>query len=1034
MPASLPPFLVHRLSVSLLVAGGLLLGSFAIGLPNAVAKDWDFAKDIRPILTEHCLGCHSGEKPAGGLVLGERERALQAGDSGELAIVPNQPDRSEVMRRIASTSSDERMPPEDKKPLTAEETKRIKEWIEQGATWSLHWSFRPIVSARTLTDAKPAPLHQTIDEMVQQKLREANVKPAPRADRYTLIKRLYYDLLGLPPTVDAVDEFVNNTDANAYSALVDNILTSPHFGERWGRHWLDLAHYADSDGYEKDRARPDAYLYRDWVINAFNHDMPFDQFTREQLAGDLIPGANAQQRIATGFLRQTLTNEEGGVDQEEYRVAACFDRTETVGTVWLGLTVGCVRCHDHKYDPLSQRDYYQLFAFFNNAEENKESLPISANNLSELEAALQPLQAALQARQMSFAAAAEAWETEEHQAILKQPDEPIKESSATLENVQAQSTPQMAFQLNKDTLLVDAKSEVPDTDTYEIEFTCEPSVLTGIKVHVLSNKELPGKGPGRAPNGNFVLTGLELVHLPAAGEPQTVPLHRVKADYSQKGFADQNVQLNAAATNDAFQTKTGWGVGGKLGANHSLQLRTQAPLTVLAGDRFKLVLRQEYGSKHVIGSLKIGTLSGDVRGLHIANEAIANALEMYPEKRVANTRQLLFDHYVEKVVADPEVLRLKAEIAAIQKQYQAKLMEVRTISMPLRPRPTRIFSRGDFLTPQQETVESGTPAVLPASKTDDRALSRLELAHWITSPQNPLTARVAVNHVWQHLFGQGIVRTPGDFGTRGEVPTHPELLDTLAAAFAGELKWSRKALIREILLSHTYQQSSLMQGDVERSDPQNMLLRRQNRFRVESEIVRDLHLSVAGLLSPDVGGPSVFPPMPEDLAKLSYANSFTWKNSEGKDRYRRGLYTFFKRTIPHPNMMTFDSPDANVACVARTTSNTPLQSLTLLNNEIHVEAAQAFSQKLLSDPTRDQDDAKLRFAMRLCLARPPVEAETKALQEVLSIGRSFYGENPSEATKAVGPYHVEKIADAELAAWIATIRVVLNLDEFVTRE
>lgn len=851
-------------------------------LPHFVQPVWsademDFARDVQPILTEKCLKCHSGEEPEGALLLSEHRALLGRGDSGRPAVVPHDPSRSELVRRITSSDADQRMPPADEPPLTASEVDAITRWVSSGAAWSRHWSFRPLSSAPPPPVRNTGWLRNPIDQFVLAALEEKRVEPSPEADRFTLIKRLSYDLIGLPPDVERVDRFVADDAPDAYERLVGELLESPHFGERWGRHWLDIAHYADSDGFEKDRARPDAYLYRDWVIGSFNSDQPFDQFTIEQLAGDLLPDASAQQRLATGFLRQTLTNEEGGVDQEEYRIAACFDRTETVGQAWLGLTIGCVRCHTHKYDPLPHEDYYKFFAFFNNADEVAAPLVLEADNMPELERQLAPLEARLEARLRALAPDALRWETEQRELLL-------------------------AGKL--------AKADVP-----------------------------AAKKPSRKKN-------------------------------SPKGAEEaEEAETAASASSDAPAA--------------------------------------------------------------IEDSAILKALEMYPEKRVAATRNQLFEYFVQHVARDAEVHDLREQIDHLRKQHQAKLTTVRMIAAPRLPRESTVFHRGDFLSPGAAVV-AGTPGVLPALRARAASPDRLDLARWLVSGDNDLTPRVAVNHCWQHVFGAGLVRTPSDFGARGEPPTHLELLDWLARTFRDELKWSRKELIRLIVCSATYRQSSHVRPDLALADPRNLWLARQNRVRVESEIIRDLNLAAAGLLCDKLGGPSVFPPMPAELAKLSYANSFDWKNSQGEDRYRRGMYTFFKRTIPHPNLMTFDSPDANVACMQREPSNTPLQSLTLLNNEVHHEAAQGFAARILATQATDQD--RLRHAFRICVARQPVETELAALSRLLAASRDAYARDAESALAMAGNHRPTACAAEEFAAWVSTARVVLNLDEFITRE
>jgi hypothetical protein len=999
----------------------------------------DFLRDVRPIFAEHCWKCHGREKPESGLSLTSRDAVLAAAEGGRVIVVPGKPQESELMRRVLA-SDDERMPPHDEKPLTAQQIDTLRRWIEQGAPWKNHWSLEPLRSVVPPPVRDASWVRNDIDRFVLAALEERGWKPSQEADRYTLIRRLSYDLLGLPPAVEEVDAFVQDTSPQAYEHLVDRLLASPHFGERWGRHWLDLAHYADSDGYEKDQARPDAYRFRDWVIQAINEDMPFDRFSIEQLAGDLLPNSTAHQRLATAFLRQTLTNEEGGVDQEEFRIAANFDRTETVSTVWLGLTMNCARCHDHKYDPLTQRDYYQLFAFFNNSEEVTTPLPVEGNNLSEYERRLAPLEQALAQRYRELAPAEQQWEKEEHQTILAQPEGVAEELPVTvLEAVSVQS-PKARFVIDDKGIfreLSESDGEtVALTDTYLVTVSLPAIPFTGLKVYCLADSRLPHKGPGWANDGNFVLTGLRAVLVDRQGKEQTVALHRVRTSYAQAALAADSI---VASSPEAGRKSGGWGVGGKTGQDHWIEARTYEAIAVEEGTRLRLELDQHFGDRHLLGRFRIAVFAGGARGLHLDNAEIAGYLEMYPEKRVARMRQKLFEYYVTEVVRDETVKRLHAQMADLNRQFSVTLQNVRTIGLPLLPRQSFVFHRGEFLAPTVP-VSADVPAVLPPLQrvTSGEEANRLDLAHWLFHPENPLTARVAVNHVWQHLFGVGLVRTPTDFGVRGDLPTHPDLLDWLADQFRGPLGWSRKKLIRLIVCSATYRQSSARRQEYEELDPENRLLFRQNRFRVEAEVVRDVHLKLAGLLSAKIGGPSVFPPMPEDLAALSYANNFTWKTSTGPDRYRRGMYTFFKRTIPHPNLMTFDAPDANLPCVQRTVSNTPLQALLLLNNEVHLEAAQALSCWVCQQPAitaaRDMDAHRLTALWRRCVARPPERSELATLQQLLDAARHYYAEHAQDAEALLTAHRAAEVPVTEQAAWMVVARTILNLDEVITRE
>lgn len=1015
--------MLHQRYLWIVYLAGLWLLTTPLAASGQEKPAVDFDRDVKPILAEHCLACHGADKPEGGLKLTERQTALAAADSGLPAIVPEKPETSELLRRVMSSDPSDRMPPEDHDPLSPADIAKLRQWIAAGAPWGGHWAYQPLVSAAPPNIRQGDWVQQNIDRFVLAELERRGLAPSPEADRYTLIRRLSYDLLGLPPTIAEVDTFVKDSTPTAYEDLVDRLLKSPHFGERWGRHWLDLAHYADSDGYEKDRARPDAYLFRDWVIDAINDDMPFDQFTIQQLAGDLLPQASARQKLATAFCRQSLTNEEGGVDQEEYRVAAVFDRTETVGTVWLGLTIGCARCHSHKYDPLPHDEYYKLFAFFNSSDERSSSLPVAAEHLEQLEEELRPLEQALADRYAALAPAELAWETQLHQTILAQANTDLKEHPLQVLHAESAASGAEVVRADSDVIHV---TQASDRDTLTILAQSPVAEMTGIKLTVLPNDNLPRKGPGHAANGNFVLTGLR-VSLVAEGQPeQLLELHRAQADYSQKGFSPDAVLRNDSSG------KSGWAVAGKTGASHWIQFRTRGTAQVPSNAKIRLVLEQQHGQAHLLGHFKVAVLTGNARGLEVADKEVADSLEMYPEKRIAKTRQTIFDYYVHEVVQDAEVQKLRADIAAAHARHKARLMEVRTLGATLLPRTTHVFDRGDFLSKKQE-VHPGTPGVLPPLRPRGSSADRLDLARWLVAPENFLTPRVAVNQVWTHLFGAGLVRTSNDFGVRGERPTHPALLDWLAQTYRDELHWSRKALIRRIVCSATYRQASQHRPAVEAIDPNNTLLHRQNRYRVEAEIIRDLHLAAAGLLSPKIGGPSVFPPMPEDLAKLSYANSFSWSNSAGEDRYRRGMYTFFKRTIPHPNLTTFDCPDANVACVTRSVSNTPLQALTLLNNETHVEAAQSLARRVLQSEAGN-DHERLALAFRVCVARPPTEEEISDQLRLLSAARDYYRRHNEEADKLVGKSLLEGTGIGEFAAWITCARVVLNLDEFLTRE
>ena len=1033
--------------------------SAVVKAADEVTHSVEFVADIRPIFKAHCYECHGPDEREAGLRLDRKEPALAGGDSGAV-IVPGEPDESLLVSLVLGEDADRAMPPTGE-TLSADQIELLRRWIEEGANWPDgidgeearpdHWAYQPLLRHEPPVVSGSSLVTNAVDAFVQTRLQDQGIEPSPAADRYTLIKRLHYDLIGLPPTIEAVDAFVNDPNPAAYDHLVDELLDSPHFGERWGRHWLDKARYADSDGYEKDRPRYHAWKYRDWVINAINDDLPFDRFTIEQLAGDLLEDATHGQLVATGFNRQTLTNTEGGTDKEEFRCEAIFDRIETLGSVWLGLTVGCARCHSHKYDRISQREYYELFAFFNNADETNTSLPTSAALMEEYrakhdvwQARLTELQARLNKRRTELKPDFESW---------------LAETSAQLKSAQDDNLIQPSeARTESDTVLTRqpdgswlASGERPQFDVYTANLSLPPEPESGsqtsiaaVRLDVLTDSSLPAKGPGRADNGNFVLS--EITIDVAAGDgksqPRRVGFSSATADHSQKGY-------DVAKAIDGTEDVKGWAIGGGTGKPHWAVFTLEGPIhTTAVAQTVTIRLSQQYELKgqtpHLVGRFKLTLLSPEQLRLQEVPDEIRKILADVADQRDGKQRQALFDHFASR---DGDFQRLKAAVDNHKKsepfkpEFPVALINERTTER----RETKVFRRGSFLEPLG-AVSPRTFDVLPRMpKPDGREPNRLDLAHWLVSGDNPLTPRVVVNQFWGHLFGQGLVKTVNDFGVRGEPPSHPALLDWLASEFI-RLGWSRKKLLRTILLSHTYRQSSVHRPELSSLDPENRLLARQDRFRVEAEIVRDLYLAASGLLEPRVGGPSVFPRIPPGIAELSYANNFKWGASDWNSRpdnphgvppkddiYRRGLYTFFKRTAAHPNLVTFDCPDANTSCVARRVSNTPLQALQTLNNAIFLEASQALAAEALE--VSDVDDAgRITWLFRRCVARPPEPHELSALASLLADARTSFDGDETRATEFCGERRVDEVSAVELASWVVLSRVVLNLDEFLTRE
>ena len=844
---------------SLVLSGSVVIHSVAVGdegpatAPDASVTTQSVAARAHAILRTSCYSCHGSEEQESGLRLDSRQRAVEGGDGGQV-ILPGDPASSRLLNIVSGKDQEIGiMPPEGEgTQLSTDQIRLLRIWIEEGAHWparasiaegaNQHWSFQPISNPKPPSAADGNWAINQIDQFVLARLESAGIRPAPQADRATLIKRLYLDLLGTLPTPNEVNGFVDDPLPNAYVRLVDRLFASPHFGERWGRHWLDLARYADSDGYEKDRARPHAWRYRNWVIDALNADLPFDQFTIEQIAGDMLPGATTEQRVASGFHRNTLHNTEGGTDPEEDRVKKTVDRTNTLGTIWLGLTVGCCQCHTHKYDPLTQREYYSLYAFFNSMNE----------------------------------------------------------------------------------------TDIP------------------------------------APPG----VGLE------------------QYQRAQESFEEKRAAL-AAALHVYEQTK----LDGALVTWQAAALDEPSDLP----------------------------------------PPVAEVLKIDAAGRTADQRNTVVAYF--KTV-DPEFLQLKKALEDHAKQ-PPPVVKAQTVVQVDKPRETYIHIRGDFLNKGQ-SVSTAAPAVLHALAPRADSADRLDLAHWLVTRSNPLTARVTVNRIWQRFFGRGIVKTIDDFGSQGNPPSHPLLLDWLASEFH-DSDWSAKHIQRAIVLSSTYRQSSVRRPELVDLDPENGLLARQTRHRVESEVIRDLALGVAGLLDKRIGGPSVRPKQPTEYSALTYANSARWQVSSGGDAYRRGLYTFFQRTSPYPMLMTFDSPDATACCAARSLSNTPLQALTLWNDPVFFECAQEFG-KRVSRETGDFEGPdsiakRSAHAFQLALARVPDEhelAEVIALYKAqLKLGRADPTIAEAIVGERTGSWH---LSVEEVAGWIVVGRTIMNLDEFITKE
>ena len=1017
-----------------------LFGRLFVSLTAAVmasghgfAEEIDFERDIRPIFSENCTICHGPDDQKGGLRLTGIEFADKKLKSGNIAVLPGHPERSALVSRINATDPDDIMPPPGKAPpLTEQEKRLLSEWIREGAVWPKHWAY-----TRLERPAPPPVKNETwianpIDHFVLARLEDSSVTPSPPADNNTLIRRLFCDLIGLVPTAEQLDhynELLKARHETGLDQLIDDLLASRHFGERWGRHWLDKARYADSDGYEKDNGRPNAWRYRDWVIEAINNDMPFDQFTIEQFGGDLLAKPTPDQFLATAFNRQTLTNTEGGTDQEQWRVAAVMDRVETMGSVWLGLTLTCARCHTHKYDEITQHEYYRLFTYFNNGDESTVHVPRSKTEWATYEKALLEHQDEIDRLRVELRKARENLKhnlpklEKNARKLLKSADavEVPGFQSPRLDKIKGPKG--VTFSRNDDGS-VTAGGENPDIATYSVRGTFPSGKAYGIRLETLPVDSHPARGPGRVKHGNFVLNHIQLL---TGDDDIPVIFSGAEADHSQDGWPVSNaLDPNSKVGKDG----NGWAIGDQYGKPHSATFAFEQPLVADNPRPFTLKLVQNYGNQHTIGRFRLSVLTTPT--VIAVPKNVRSLIAAGPDKRKAEEATTLLDFF-EK--SHPEAERLRRALASIEARLPAKPeMKVRIVRERTKDRrATHVFHRGEFKQPG-DRVSAGTPEVLPPIKHRKGSDGdRLDLARWLVSGENPLPPRMTANQIWTHLFGRGLVTTLSDFGVRGERPSHPALLNWLAAEFVNN-GWSRKQLIKTIVTSNTYRQASHHRPELRELDPKNNLLARQNRFRVDAELIRDFSLGVAGLLSAKVGGPSVFPPIPDGVADVNYNSAFKWKTSPGPDKFRRGIYTYFKRTAPHPNLTTFDCPDSNVTCVQRTRSNTPLAALITLNNGTFAEAARGLAGRLLREKPATNVKNRIEYAFRICLSRPPTPAERDRLEELFSQSHEWYANNEAAARAfAVADETADDAAAVETAAWAATVRVLLNLDEFLTR-
>ncbi len=1016
----------------------------------------DFARDIQPIFQKSCYMCHGPNNQMANLRLDARQSAFAK------VLVAGKPEESALYIRVAGIGDVARMPMGGRLPDA--QIALIKTWIEQGADWpeglgpqvaasKTHWAFIPPKLPAIPTVLDHAWVRNPIDDFVLARLEKEGLKPSPEADRALLLRRLSLDLTGLPPTPEEVDAFVNDKSKTAYEKQVDRLLNSPHYGEMWGRRWLDAARYADSDGYEKDKTRQ-VWFYRDWVINALNRNMPYDQFVVRQIAGDLLPNHSQEDVVATGFLRNSMINEEGGVDPEQFRVEAMFDRMHAVGTGILGLTIQCAQCHNHKFDPLKQEEYYRMMAFLNNTHEANIAVytPEQEIERNDILRRTREIEGTLKRHNPGWQQRMAKWEEQvkqnQPQWTVVQPD------------VDRNSDGGQKYFPQKDGSFL-AQGYAPTKHTVKMSVKTDVDNITAFRLELMNDPNLPLNGPGRSLDGTCALTEFMVEAASAATPDKLTKIKFAKAtadvnppettlaaifdDKSKKHRVTGRVEF---AIDDKEETAWGVDVGpGLRNQPRKAVFVAAAPISNPADKQGRTLLvfklKQDHGGwnsddnqTNNLGRFRLSITTSPYAVADPLPATVREALAVPPNQRTPQQVATIFSYWRETV---PEWQDANDKIAAIWKQYPEGSTQL-VMAAREDPRETHVLTRGDFLKPAKQ-VDPGVPAFLNAlpKPASDPATARLAFAKWLVDRSAPTTARSLVNRFWQGYFGTGIVSTTEDLGSQSDPPSHPELLDWLAVELMDQ-GWNMKAMHRLIVTSATYRQSSNVTPALYEKDPYNRLLARGPRFRVDGEVVRDITLAASGLLNPEIGGPSVHPPAPAFLFQppVSYGPK-NWDESTGTERYRRALYTFRFRSVPYPMLETFDTPNGDSTCVRRVRSNTPLQALMTLNETLFLEAARALALKTIREGGTTDDD-RIAYIFRRSMSRTPTELEVAELRTLLAKEEHRYSEANSKPwdLAANDPTHAptlpKGVTPAQAAAWTIVSRVVLNLDETITKE
>lgn len=1038
------------LLVRFLIGAAAVLGSGSF-FQRCRAAEVDFRRDIRPILSDKCYACHGPdeEQRQGALRLDTREGAF-TDLGGYAAIKSGEPDSSALIQKVLSTDPDEQMPPSDHvKQLSEKEKRLLVRWVSEGAAWSEHWAYVP-PRRHEVPEVKASKWpRRFVDHFVLENLQAQGLAPSPDADKGTLIRRLHFDLVGLPPSPEEVDAFVESSSPEAYEDAVDRLLRSSHFGERLAVYWLDLVRYADTVGYHGDQ---DVSIspYRDYVINAFNSNKSFDQFTVEQLAGDLLENATQEQLIASGYNRLGMMSAEGGVQPEEYLAKYAADRVRTAAAVWLGSTMGCAECHDHKFDPFSTRDFYRFAAFFADIKErglysgaNRDGqwgpmIDVQDSNLPQL---LEPLDS--QIAQLK--------------KRLVTPTDALHQSQAQWEEAQLRSlqqwravNPESASGTGDVNLAIQddhsilASGNLPERTVYTVSASLGSESLTAICLEVLPHDSLPEKGPGRAGNGNFVVTELEAVLVGTDGDRHELSFSDAFASVEQEDSKKNPYgkwSAEAAIDQDSKGGSWGWAILPEAGKPNCLVAVLKEPVQP-QGRQLELTIQQNHENpKHSLGRFRIltsstaepaaGALPSD---LPLAHRPI---LRLDAQNRTKGEELVLQQYYL---TVAPELDSVRNQLAQLEERHrELKSRHTRTtlVTVSVDPREMRVLNRGNWMDKTGEVVSPGVPLFLKQLSGSDPAQSqratRLDLAKWIVSKDNPLTARVFVNRLWKLFLGMGLSESLDDFGSQGEPPVYPELLDTLAVEFV-ESGWDIKHMIKIIVMSSTYRQSSLVREEFRETDPFNRLFARQSRYRLDAEFVRDNALAVSGLLVRKIGGRSVKPYQPVGLYRHLNFPKREYKQDGGENQYRRGLYTHWQRQFLHPALQAMDAPAREECTAKRPRSNTPLAALVLLNDPSFVEASRNLAEKALANSSHYED--RMAWLGKRVLSRQLSARENVVLKALLENHLEQYESSPEEADALVGiglSKPADEVGTVELAAWTSVTRAILNMHEVTTR-